>query len=159
MRVGVLAGDRDKAIEDTMVAVTSAVRDEYRAGRMPSGFAIFWRQLTGELPKFVKGLVPALVSMPTDMRLALSFFGTFFLIGFWDGFVQSRQLVRNALISAGNVRAGRAWSAGTKAVQLDSAIDALKVLLFVGTAIALGVGIVVIAGGGAFGSAGSTLRW
>ena len=153
------AVNRDKAIEDTLAAITSAVREEYRGGKMPGRIAIFWRQLKTELPKFAKGIVPALVSVPTEGRVAISFFGTLILLGFWDGFVQTRQLLRNAFTSVGNLRAGRAWSAGTKAVQLDSAIDAMKIVLFVLVAIGVGVGVVVIAGGGAFGSAGSTLRW
>ncbi len=153
------AGDRDKAVEGTLAAMMAAVREEYRAGKMPGRMAIFWRSLMTEIPKLAKAAVPALVSVPTEGRVAIAFFGTLLLLGFWDGFVQTRQLARNAFTSIGNLRAGRGWATGTKAVQIGSAIDAMKITLFVVALIGLGVGIVVVAGGGAFGSAGSTLRW
>lgn len=152
-------GDRDKAVEDMVGAITSAVREEYRGGRMPGRLAIFWRQLTVEVPRFVKAILPALVALPTDARIGIAFFGSFFILGFWDGFVQTRVLVRNGAVAVGNLRAARPLFAGTQSVRGSSILDSMKVLLFVGFIAYALVGIVVIAGGGAFGSGGSTLHW
>jgi uncharacterized membrane protein YgcG len=153
------AGDRDKAMDATLAAMMAAVREEYRAGKMPGRAAIFWRALMTAIPKLAKEALPALASVPTEGRIVLSLFGTLFLLGFWDGFVQTRQLARNAFTAVGNLRAGRGWTRGTKAVQLGSVIDAMKITLFLLAAFGLGVGVVVVAGGGAFGSAGATLHW
>ena len=153
------ADDREKAVEGTLSAVMASVRDAYQAGRMPGRLAVFWRQLTVEIPKFVKGALPTLVAMPTDARFGISFFGSFLLLGMWDGFVQTRRLLRNAFLAVRNLRAGKALSKGTQAIRLDSILDTLKVLLFIGFVAYCFVGIVVIAGGGAFGGAGSLLRW
>ncbi len=152
-------GERDKAVEGTLAAMMAAVREEYRAGKMPGRMAIFCRSLMTEIPKLARGALPALASVPTEGRVVIAFFGTLLLLGFWDGFVQTRQLTRNAFTAVGNLRAGRAWASGTKSVQIGSAVDAMKITLFVVAVISFGVGIVVIAGGGAFGSAGATLRW
>jgi uncharacterized membrane protein YgcG len=153
------AGDAGKGVEGALQAVMSAVRDDYKAGRMPGRLAVFWRQLTVEVPRFLKGFFPTLVAMPLDARFGISFFGTFFLFGFWDGFVQTRAILRNAIIAAGNLPAGRPFTAGTQPVRLESIWDSLKILLFVGFSAYVVAGIVVIAGGGAFGNAGATLRW
>lgn len=152
-------GDPEKAVEDVLASVMAAVRDDYRAGRMPGRLAIFWRQFTVEIPRFAKHLLPTLIALPTDARFGIAFFGTFLLLGFWDGFLQTRVLLRNAFIATRNLRAGRTLFAGTKAVRTESIFDSLKVMIFVGFVVYAVVGIVVIAGGGAFGSAGSTLHW
>ena len=41
-----------------LASVMAAVRDEYRAGRMPGRLAVFWRQLTVEVPRFAMGVLP-----------------------------------------------------------------------------------------------------
>ncbi|MBL0142118.1 MAG: TPM domain-containing protein [Betaproteobacteria bacterium] len=152
-------GDREKAVEETLSAVMASVRDDFQAGRMPGRLAVFWRQLTVEVPRFAKALLPILVAIPTDGRFGISFFGTFLLLGIWDGFVQTLQVARNLFIAVRNLRAGKPLSAGTQSIRFGSIIDTLKVALFFGFIAYVLVGIVVIAGGGAFGSAGATLHW
>ncbi len=127
---------------------------------MPGRFAVFWRQLTVEVPRFAKSvLLDLLVALPTEARIAITFFGSFILLGIWDGFVQARVLARNGVIAVRNLRAARPVFARTQSVAGSSIMDSLKVLLFVGFVAYAAVGIVVIAGGGAFGSGGSTLHW
>lgn len=152
-------GDHDKAIEDTLTVMTSVIRDDYRAGRVPGVVTIFWRRLSSALPTIAKGIPAELASMSPGVRLGLALFGTFILGGFWDGLLQARHLVRNAIISINNLRAGRTWSFGTRTAEIGSAIDSMNLLIFVGFWIAVAAGVVVIAGGGGFGGAGSTLRW
>jgi len=153
------AGQPDKAVEDTVAAITDAVREEYRGGRMPGRLAVFWRQVSVEVPRLVKGFLPTLVALPTDARVGIAFFGSFLMLGFWDGFVQTRILVRNGVVTLRNLRAGTPMFAGTQSVRDSSILDSIKVLLFVGVFAYAIVGIVVVAGGGAFGSGGSTLHW
>jgi uncharacterized membrane protein YgcG len=153
------AGDRDQAVVNVLVAITTLVRDDYRAGKMPGRVAIFWRQATVEIPKLARNALPTLMAVPLDGRIGIAFFGGLLFIGFWDAFVQARASMRNIAITIGNLRAGKAMSAGTATVDLGSVIDALKVVGIVIFGLATAVGVVVIAGGGAFGSAGSTLRW
>lgn len=153
------AGDHEKAVDDTLAAIMAAVRDAYRAGRMPGRMAVFWRQLTVELPKFVKVALPTLVALPTDARFGISFFGSLLLLGMADGFLQTQRLLHNALLAVRNLRAGKAIGSGAESIRLGSVFDTLKILLFIGFIAYCLVGIVVVAGGGAFGGAGSMLRW
>jgi uncharacterized membrane protein YgcG len=153
------AGDHEKAVDQTLAAITGAVRDAYRAGKMPGRMAVFWRQLTVETPKFVKGVPPTLVALPTDARVGISFFGSFLLLGIADGFLQTQRLLHNARVAVRNLCKGIAISKGTESIRFDSIFDTLKVLLFVGFVAYCLVGVVVVAGGGAFGGAGSMLRW
>ena len=153
------AGDRDKAVEEAMNAVTALVRDAYRAQKMPGRLTVFWRQLIVELPRFAKRVLPTLIALPTDARFGIALVGTFLIVGMWDGVVKTRALLGNAWRAAANLRAGRALSMGCEPVQIESTVDTLKVLLFAGFLLYFLLGIVVIAGGGAFGGAGSNLRW
>jgi hypothetical protein len=153
------AGDRDKALELIVAAMTDAVKAEYRAGKMPGPVAIFWRQLTVEIPRYAKRFLPVLVSTPTDGRFAIAFFGTFFILGFWDGFLQACALARNAIKVASNLRAGRSATRGTQAFEMGSLIDSLKIVIFLAVAFGGAAGIVIVAGGGAFGGAGASLAW
>jgi uncharacterized protein len=153
------AGNPGNAVELTLAGVMDTVRTEARAGKMPSPAAVFLRQLTIEIPKYARALVPTLVAVPTEGRLAIAFFGTFFLLGFWDGFLQARVLAGNAVKAVSNLRAGRPISQGTKAWQAGSLIDSLKVAIFVIAICGVAAGFVVVAGGGAFGGAGATLVW
>jgi uncharacterized membrane protein YgcG len=152
------SGEREKAVGDTLGAVMATVRGAYESGRMPGRFAVFRRQFAVEVPKFAKAALPALTSLPTSARFAIAFFGTFLLLGIWDGFVQTRQLVRNAVRAIANLRSGQVLTRGTRPVQLGSIIDTLKVMVFLGFVVYCVVGIVIIAGGGAFGGGGASLR-
>jgi uncharacterized membrane protein YgcG len=153
------AADPGKAVGLVVAGVMDTVRSEARAGKMPSPAAVFLRQLVIEVPKYARRLLPTLVALPTEGRFAIAFFGTFFLMGFWDGFLQARVLVLNAVKAASNLRAGRPLSKGTKATQTGSLIDSLKIIIFLVVVCGAAAGIVVVAGGGAFGGAGATVAW
>ncbi len=153
------AGNHDAAVEAAASAVMATVRADFKAGKMPGRAEVFWRQLKVEVPRFFAKLPAMLVAVPIEGRIVVALFGSFFLLGFYDGFQQAKVLVRNAIVTVGNLRAGRAAFRGTAATGTQSMVDSMKVLIFAGAIIAGLAGIVMIAGGGAFGSAGSTLHW
>jgi len=151
--------DPGKAVELAAAAVADTVHSEARAGKMPSPAAVFLRQMAVELPRFAKGLLPALVALDTGARIAIAFFGSFFLLGFWDGFMQARVLAGNLWKRVSNLRAGRPMSKGMKAWQAESILDSIKLVVFFAAILGALAGAVVVAGGGAFGGAGATLTW
>jgi uncharacterized membrane protein YgcG len=153
------AGDRDGAVERATLAILDAVRGDFRAGKMPGRLEVLWRQVRVELPRRAAELPRILAGVPLEGRVALTLFGGFLLMGLWDGLRQARAMARNAWITAGNLRAGRAAFGGTAATAVGSAVDSMKVLLLAGCLVAALAGVVIVAGGGAFGSAGSTLHW
>ena len=159
---GVLApawSDPGKAVELAVAAVADTVRSEAKAGKMPSPAAVFLRQLAVELPRFVKGLLPSLVGLDTGARIAIAFFGSFFLLGFWDGFMQARVLAGNLVKRVSNLRAGRPMAQGIKPWKSESIFDSIKILIFFLAILGALAGAVVVAGGGVFGGAGATLVW
>jgi uncharacterized membrane protein YgcG len=153
------AGDHDAAVEATLQKAMATVRDEFRAGKAPGRVALLWRQVVAETPRFFARLPHLLVGVPIEGRVVISLFGGLLMLGFADGFRQAGTLERNAFVMAKNLRRGRALLVGTTRTSIESAIDSLKVLVIAACVIGGFIGIVLIAGGGAFGSAGATMRW
>ena len=153
------AGNRDAAVESTLEKIMATVRDDFRAGKAPGPVVLIWRQFLAGFPRFLSRLPHMLVGVPISLRFGLSFFGGLLMYGCWDGFKQARTVARNAFVMVRNLRNGRALLAGTAKTSIEAALDSLKVFVIVACAIGGMIGIVLIAGGGAFGSAGATLHW
>jgi uncharacterized protein len=156
-------GDHDQAIEATLAGMLNAVRTEYRGGRMPGRVAIFRRQVAVAVPQIVDAMRPALGIFDAGTRIFLAFIGAIFVSGFWDGFRQSIRLVRALAVWGRNLATGRkgmfGGSRAVSKVEVGSLVDSLKIIMFVGFFIAVLTGMVVIAGGGAFGGGGANVRW
>ena len=156
------AGDYVGAIDESLAAISDLVRDAYSGGRMPGYGAIFWRQLKTGMPMVIKNVnsvPPALRQLPASLRLAIGFFGTLLLFGFWDGGRQFLRLLGNLGRIVRNVFARRAPFTKLAPLQLDSLGDVLLLLGFAVVCIGGVVGVVVVAGGGAYGGAGSLVTW
>jgi uncharacterized membrane protein YgcG len=156
------AGDHVGAIDESLAAIFALIRDAYSGGRMPGYGAIFWRQIKTGMPMVVKNLrsvPPALRQLPTSSRLAIGFFGTLLMFGFWDGGRQFFRLLGNAGRIVRNLFARRAPFSGLAPLQLDSLGDTLLLLGFALACIGAVVGVVVVAGGGAYGGAGAVVIW
>ena len=152
------AGHRDHAVEVAVDRIESLVRDTYQAQKSPNRAYVFYRQMRVEIPKLMKALLPALIAVPIEGRFAIAFFGTFLLMGMWDGLVQTRRLLSNGALALRNLREGKAISTSWQTVAAGSAIDSVKVLLFIGVIAFAAVALVVVAGNGAFGGAGAMIR-
>jgi uncharacterized membrane protein YgcG len=153
------AGKREEAVRNTLERVMATVRDEFKAGKAPSPVVLVWRQLVAETPRLLVRLPHVLVGVPIEARIVIALFGGLFMLGFADGFRQAVTLGRNAFVMSRNLRQGRALLWGTTRTSIESAIDSIKVLVIAACVIGGLIGIVLIAGGGAFGSAGATTRW
>jgi uncharacterized membrane protein YgcG len=152
-------GDYTQGIDATLAAILDSVRDAYQRGRMPSKLAVLWRQISVELPKLAKQAWPTISGFDLDMRIGIGFFGTLLGLGILDGFMQTGKLFHNLFRSASNLVAGRRFSAGTVPFEFESIWDSLKVLAVLVGGIIAAVGIVVVAGGGTFGGAGTLVHW
>ncbi len=167
------AGDRDKAVDDTLLAVMALVRESYKAKKMPGRVAVLWRQLRVAIPKLAHGALPKLVAAPWDVRLGSAFFGGLIMTLLWISLRQSGRLLGNTFFAAksyavnGSTAAQKSeaprgllqWLNSPAAPGLGSLVDLIKVVVAVVALTAILIGVVVVAGGGAFGGAGSLLRW
>lgn len=152
-------GETAQAIDATLGALLEDVRGAYTGGRMPGRVAVFARQLAVEIPRAVRGAWPAIQGTPPDARIGITFFGSLFGLALIDGLGQAVRLLRNTVRGPVNLFKRRAFTTGFEQVQFDSVLDAVKVLVLFGVVIFALVGIVVVAGGGAFGGGGALRHW
>lgn len=148
-----------QGLDATLTALQDGVHDAYQRGRMPGKWAVLRRQMAVELPRLAHQAWPTISALDLQARVAIGFFGTLLALGVLDGGKQTWTLLRNLTRSARNLVAGRPWAQGTLPMQFESMWDTLKVLAIVVGGIISAVGIVVVAGGGTFGGAGTLARW
>ena len=171
------AGDREKAVDDTLLAVMALVRESYKAQKMPGMLTVFWRQLRVAIPKLWHGALPKLVAVPTIERFGYIVIGGVLSTLLWFSFAQSGRFLRDSFVSAKiavtNYRTGvppatekphaprglLQWLNSPASPGLTSLYDLIKVGAAVAVLTSVLIGVVVTAGGGAFGGAGSLLRW
>ena len=166
--------DRDKAVDDTLLAVMALVRESYKTQKMPGRVAVFWRQLRVAVPKLAHGALPKLVAVPWYKRLASAFFGGLIMTPLWLSLGQSGRFLSNSFLAAKNYSASKSPAAAEKSGPprgllqwlnspaspgFGSLVDLVKVVVAVIALTSILIGVVVSAGGGAFGGAGSLLRW
>ncbi|MCY7388251.1 MAG: TPM domain-containing protein [Burkholderiales bacterium] len=152
-------GNYVEGIDGTLAATFKNVKDAYRANKMPGTLAVYWLQLKVKIPKLVDQAWPTLTALEIEKRVGITLFAGLLGIGIWDGFRQSARVGRNLLRGAGNLAAGRAFTAGMEGVGLESIIDTLKVFgLLLGVIIGA-AGLVIVAAGGTFGGAGAQIHW
>jgi len=165
---------RVKAVDDTLLAVMALVRESYKAQKMPGRVAVFWRQLRVAVPKLAHGALPKLVAVPWYKRLASAFFGGLIMTPLCLSLGQSGRFLSNSFLAAKNYSASKSPAAAEKSGPprgllqwlnspaspgFGSLVDLVKVVVAVIALTSILIGVVVSAGGGAFGGAGSLLRW
>ena len=171
------AGDRTKAVDDTLLAVMALVRESYKAQKLPGILTIFWRQLRVAIPKLLHGALPKLVAVGWGARVGSSFFGGLIMTLLWISLAQSGRFQRDSFVSAKNAvktygtgvppapeqqktpRGLLQWLNSPVSPGLTSLYDLIKAGVAVAVLTSVLIGVVVTAGGGAFGGAGSLLRW
>lgn len=152
-------GEPAKAVEATLAALFDNVREGHRTGRMPGILAVFRRQLAVELPRVIRDAWPVVRGLDLQTRVVIAFLGSLILMGLFDGLVQAIGLLRALGHGTVNLATRRPLTKGIKPVQIGSLSDSVKVLVIVAFALASLIGIVVVAGGGAFGGAGAIRHW
>jgi uncharacterized membrane protein YgcG len=152
-------GESTEAVEATLAALFDNVREAYRAGRMPGILTVFRRQLAVELPRFIRDAWPEVRGIDLQTRIVIAFIGSLIVMGLFDGLVQAMRLLRAFGCGTVNLVMRRPLKTGIKPLQIESLVDSVKVILIFAFALASLIGIVVVAGGGAFGGAGAIRHW
>ena len=152
-------GDYAEGLDATLGSIFAIVQDAYQRQQMPSKPTVFWRQLKVEVPRLAQQAWPTLSGFDLGARIGISFFGGLLGLGLWDGLRQFGRLIRNLVHGAGNLAARRPFNTGMESVGLGSVIDTVKVFGIALAFIAGAAGLVIVAAGGAFGGAGTQIRW
>jgi uncharacterized membrane protein YgcG len=150
-------GDFVSGIDHALASLTSRIRTEYRAGRMPGKMRVFRARLSSIATAAGPYVWPFLRDSTTDQRVGLSFFGTLVGFGIGDGFANAARIIRNLVRAARNLARRRPLGEGMVVVQLDSLVDTLKLAAI--ALVPLAGLVVLIAGGGHFGGAGAYIHW
>jgi len=98
-----------------------------------------------------------LSSVPVGERIGIAFFASLIGVGLASDIANAARICLNLTRVTVNAIRRRPLLHGTIPVQLDSLIDTLKLIVILAVPLA-GV-VVLIAGGGAFGGAGASVRW
>lgn len=152
-------GDYAQGIDDTLAAVMGQVREAYKSDRMPGAATILYRQVKAELPKLARKAWPAVSAIDTGGRLGIAFFGTMLVAILISGVWEAIRWGGAAATAALNLYSQRAIGRGIGKLEWAPLVDSMKVLILLGIPLAAAVGTVIVAGGGAFGGAGATIRW
>lgn len=152
-------GDYAEGLDTALGAIFATVQDAYKQDRMPSKLSVLWRQVKVGVPKLAQQAWPTLTRLDLQARVGIAFFGGLLGLGVWDGFRQTGRLLDNLGRVAINLVARRPVNTEMESVGLDSILDTLKLLGLALAAIAGAAGVVVVAAGGAFGGAGTLVRW
>jgi hypothetical protein len=126
---------------------------------MPSRLQVLRRQLAVEVPKLARASVPVLGELNDGQRLFGAFFAAIIVGGLWDGFRQAMAFLQAILRRARRLAGGKRDATSVGNLPLGSLADSIKVLVIIACAIVGLAGAVIVAGGGAFGGAGATLRF
>ena len=152
-------GERAEAVDATLAVLFDNVREGQRAGRMPGVVSVFLRQLAVELPRFAKDAWPVVRDLDLETRFVIALIGSLIVMGMFDGLLQAIALLRDLGRGTVNLVARRPLMKGVKSAEVGSLLDSVKVLVIVACALVYLVGVVVVAGGGAFGGAGAIRHW
>jgi len=137
-------------------AVMQAIRTESHKTRTPSAAAVAWRYLNAAVQQSRRVVWPALRQTNVGERIGLSFFASLLGIGLWSGLVNGARLTLLPLRGGWNLLRRRPLLSGVAAINGSPIVDSFKLLALVGVAVS---GIVLLAGGGAFGGAGAMIHW
>jgi len=150
-------GNVADGIEHTVAAMMERVRSEYTGGRSPGAVRTTLARLRSVFTVAAPKAWPFLRDTTVDQRLGISFFASLIGFGIADGLANAGRICANLARAGTNLLRRRPIGQGMIAVQLDSLIDTLKLIVVLAVPLA-GV-VVLIAGGGAFGGAGASVQW
>ncbi len=146
-------------LDNTLGAIFMLVQDAYTQDRMPGAVSVWWRQVKVALPKAAGILWPTVRGLGLGARIAITIAGSFIVLILWSVTGQWGRLFRDLMRLAHNRSAGRPLSSEMETVDISQIWDSLKLLAWALAVVIPTAGFIVVALGGAFGGAGSMVRW
>ena len=138
-------GNGADAIDGAVAAILDTIRADYRNTEKATflGYLkIAWRKTTMAFSRAAREVWPMLRATTVGQRIAITFFGSLLMLGFWSAFVNVFRFL---------------WSRKrTGDVDFEPIWDTLKLAAFL---IIMAGGGILMAGGGTFGGAGAQIFW
>ena len=152
-------GDYFNGLDATLGVMFARVQDAYVQGRAPARTTVWWRQLQVGLPKAARNAWPVVRELGLAQRIGITFAGTLLVLLLWSALRNWARLARDAVRGVTNLVARRPFSTGMERFDPSEIWDSLKLSTWLLVATVPAAGFVVVALGGAFGGAGSMIRW
>jgi len=152
-------GDYFGGLDATLKAIFANVQDAYKQDRMPGTFTVWARHIKPDRPNRLERFWRATNNTSLAARIGIAFLGAIVGLILWNAVPQLVPLARDVGRGFANVRARRPFREGVVAVDGEAIWDALRLIVWTLGVITPAAGVIIIAGGGAFGGAGSLIHW
>ncbi len=146
-------------LDTTMKAIFAKVQDAYKRDGPPGTLTVWSRRLKAERPNRMSTLWQTVSEVGLVARIGIAFLATFVGLILWSTVPQWGRLARDLARGVGNLLARRPFTQGMESVDGNTIVDSLRLLLWTLGILIPAAGVILIAGGGAFGGAGSLVRW
>jgi uncharacterized membrane protein YgcG len=146
-------------LDATLRTIFVDVQDADKQDRLPGKFTVWQRKLEQDRPKRLERMWRAVNGTGLAQRVGIVFLGAIIGIILWSVVPLWVPLGRDVGRGVANLRAGRPFRQGIAAVDGEAAWDSLRLLVWAICILVPTAGVIIVAGGGAFGGAGSFIRW
>jgi len=142
-------------LDATLRAIFADVQNADKQDRLPGKFTIWQRKLKQDRPNRLETMWHAVNNTGLAQRVGSVLLGALVGMTLWSAVPLWIRLGRGV----GNLRAGRPFRKGLVADDGGEAFDSLRLLLWTISVLIPTAGVLIVAGGGAFGGAGSLIHW
>jgi len=140
-------------------AIFADVQDADKQDRLPGKLTVWQRKLTQDRPKRLERMWQAVNGTGLAQRVGISLLGAIIGIVLWSVVPLWVPLARDIARGVANRRSGRPFRQGIVAVDGEAVWDSLRLLIWTICILIPTAGVIIVAGGGAFGGAGSLVHW
>ena len=148
-------GNYFDGLDATLRAIFADVQNADKQDRLPGKFTVWQRKLKQDRPKRIENMWQAVNSTGLALRVGIVLLGALIGITLWSAVPLWIRLGRGVA----NVRAGRRFRKGLVAGDGNDAFDSLQLLVWTIGVLIPTAGVLIVAGGGAFGGAGALIHW
>jgi uncharacterized membrane protein YgcG len=146
-------------LDATLKAIFAKVQYAYKRDGPPGALTLWGRQVKAERPNRMSTLWQTVSEVGLVARIGISFLVTFVGLILWSAVPQWGRLARDLARGVGNLLARRPFRQGMESIDANTIVDSVKLLLWTLGILIPAAAVILVAGGGAFGGAGSLIRW
>jgi uncharacterized membrane protein YgcG len=148
-------GNYFDGLDATVRAIFADVQNADKQDLLPGRFTVWQRKLKQDRPKRLETMWQALNSTGLALRVGIVLLGALIGMTLWSAVPLWIRLGRGVA----NLSAGRPFRKGLVVDDGEAALDSVRLLVWTISVLIPTAGVLIVAGGGAFGGAGALIRW
>ena len=141
-------------LDGTLRAIFTDVQNAEKQDRLPGKFTVWQRKLKQDRPNRIERMWQAVNSTGLAQRVGIVLLSALIGMMLWSAVPHWIRLGRRVA----NRRAGQPFRKGL-ANDGEAAFDSLRLVVWIISVLIPAAGVLIVAGGGAFGGAGTLIRW